>query len=158
MATSITHEVLKDVCVIHKLLLDITSADPLISLQTFDSSNTLLDAAKIRNHASILDLAESMTGEDIPRVFYNRKCRSVFTMKRDLEALKRKAESKLNDDAAATCLTKRQARRSSSEPCICEQNCIFCGKITCYKGISTREKLSKAIGLRAGETLRSAQM
>ena len=84
---SITHEVSNDVCVIHKLSLDIKSEDLLISLDTLNSWNILLNAAQIRNHAPILDLAESLTEEEIPGVFYPRKCRSVFTMKRDLVVL-----------------------------------------------------------------------
>ena len=76
-------------------------------------------------------------------------------MKQDLEALKRKAESNLTDDDAATCSSsKRQDRRLSLGSRIYEQDCIFCGKIKWCKGTSTREKLSKAVDLRADEKLR----
>jgi len=125
MENSIAHEVSKDVYIIHKSLsLDIKLENPLISPQVLDSWNTLLDAANIRNHVPILDLADFMTGKNIPRV-YDRKFRSVFIMK--------------------------EARMSSSESRICTQDCIFCGKIKCYKGTSTRERANKAVDLRADE-------
>ena len=145
------------VCIIHKVSLDIKPEEPLISPQTIQSWNTLLDAARIRNHTPILDLAKSMTGEQVPRVFYHRRCRSVFTMKKDLETCKRKAEScqDVNDSTAEACsASKRPARRSSSESCIYEQECIFCGKVKYCKGSKTREKLSKAVDMRADKTLR----
>jgi len=110
MENSITLEVSKDVCIILELSLDIKSEDSLISLQTLNSWNTLLNAAKIRNHASILDLAGYMTSKEIPRVYYHRKCMIVFALKRDLVALRRKAVSNPSDDAVAICSAKRQPR------------------------------------------------
>jgi len=99
-------------------------------------------------------VTESMTGKKILQVLYHMKCRSVFTTKQDLVALKRKAVSNPSDDAIATSSAKKQARRSSSESCIYTQDCTFCGKIKCHNGTSTREKVRKAVDLREYKTLR----
>lgn len=144
-------------CIIHKPSLGIKPEEPLVSPQNVESWNTLLEAAKIRKHTPILELAQSMTNDLIPRVFYHRRCRSVFTMKRDLDVLKRKAKSSddSNDDCFEACSnTKRPARMSSSGSRVYEQKCIFCEKDKCIKKTSTREKLSKAVDLRADATLR----
>ena len=44
-------------------------------------------SATIRNHRTLLDLAENVKVGEIPHVMYHRKCRSRFTMKRDLETI-----------------------------------------------------------------------
>jgi len=51
-----------------------------------------------------------MTSEEIPRVFYQGKCRTMFIVKRELVALKRKAATNPSDDAIQTCSNKRQSR------------------------------------------------
>ena len=59
----------------------------LVSPKDLDSWKSLLKAATIRNHRSLLDLAENVKEGEIPHVSYHRKCRSLFTMKRDLESI-----------------------------------------------------------------------
>ena len=72
-----------DTCIIH------CSDDEslLISPKDLDSWKSLLKAATIRNHRPLLDLAENVKEGEIPHVSYHRKCRSLFTMKRDLESI-----------------------------------------------------------------------
>ena len=60
-----------------------------------------------------LDVAKTVEENHIPNITYHRKCRSLFTMKRDLESIKRKREESVDEDANPT---KRQCRRTSILP------------------------------------------
>lgn len=62
-------------------------SDQLIRPVNYNSWLTLLVAANIRNHKPILHLAENLGDGVIPDVAYLQQCRSLFTMKRDLDAL-----------------------------------------------------------------------
>ena len=96
----------------------------LITPQTHESWQTLLKAAEIRDYAPITDAAKQVQENEIPKVHYHRKCRSVFTMKRDLHTLmKRKAET------TPGCSSKRYSRRPS-ESRVYDPVCIFCGKVS----------------------------
>ncbi len=59
----------------------------LISPKDLDSWNSLLVVAEIRNHRQLLDLAENAMEGEIPPASYHRKCRSLFTMKRELKKI-----------------------------------------------------------------------
>ena len=59
----------------------------LVSPKYLDSWKSLLRAATVRNHRPLLDLPENVKEGEIPYVSYQRKCRSLFTMKRDLESI-----------------------------------------------------------------------
>ena len=88
------------------------SDDCLVTLQTYESWQTLHEAAKIRIYTPIMELDKQLGDKEIPRIHYHRKCRSVFTMKRDLETMmKRKANESLSGDTG--CSSKRPCRRSS---------------------------------------------
>ena len=69
-------------------------------------------------------------------------------------SIKRIEVSNPSDHVVATCSTKRQTGTSSSESRIYTPDYQFCGKIKCYKGTSTREKVSKTADLRADKLLR----
>ena len=71
-------------CIIHCS----DSSDALVTLESHTSWQTLLNAAQIRNHDRILELSKYVTPAELPYLQYHRKCRSLFTMKRDLEKLK----------------------------------------------------------------------
>ena len=86
-------------CIIHSTSSAGVDA-PLISPQNFESWLTLLEAAKVWNHHPILDLAKNLDDKEIPAIFYHRKCRSLFTMKKDLESMKRKASENAASEAA----------------------------------------------------------
>ncbi|CAH3160564.1 unnamed protein product, partial [Porites evermanni] len=59
----------------------------LVSLKDLESWKTLLNTAVIRNHEGILSIAKALKEGEIPRISYHRKCRSIFTLKRDLKKL-----------------------------------------------------------------------
>ena len=69
-------------CIIHKEGLKIDD-DHLISPQSYDSWATLLEAAEIRKHEALLQIARNAQEGEVPEIFYHRKCRSAFTIKRD---------------------------------------------------------------------------
>ena len=126
--------------------------DHLVSPQTYESWQTLLEAAKVRSHHPIIDVAKHLGDKEVPKMYYHRKCRSVFTMRRDLEtAMKRKASESLSDDTGSS--SKRLCRRSS-ESRVYSAICIFCNKIKFQKSSGSREKLTQAVQLRADQTLR----
>ena len=72
-------------CMIHCT----NSTDALVTLESMESWQTLLNAARIRNYQRLLELSQEDHGNDVPFVQYHRTCRSVFTMKRDLEKLQK---------------------------------------------------------------------
>ena len=126
--------------------------DRLVSPQTYESWQTLLEAAKIRSHEPIIGIAKHLIEKEVPNVYYHRKCRSIFTMKRDLETvMKRKASESFGDDTG--CSSKRLCRRPS-ESRVYDATCIFCDKVKFKKGSRSREKLTQAVQLRADQTLR----
>ncbi|KAK5890358.1 hypothetical protein CesoFtcFv8_013883 [Champsocephalus esox] len=71
-------------CLIHCTSQDEDST--LVSPKDIGSWKTLLRAAYIRQHAPILDIAKNLP-DDVTPVTYHRKCRSIFTMKKDLDAI-----------------------------------------------------------------------
>ena len=99
-------------CIIHKEGLKIDD-DHLISPQSYDSWATLLEAAEIRKHEALLQIARNAQEGEVPEIFYHRKCRSAFTIKRDLESLKRKRA--LEEDAHEDeTLLERPRKRSAT--------------------------------------------
>ena len=76
----------KDNCIIH------CSDDngKLVCLKSYDSWKTLLNAAYIRSHEPLLNIAKALHGEEIPKIQYHRKCRSLFTLKKNLDSITEK--------------------------------------------------------------------
>ena len=123
----------------------------LVCPQTHESWKTLFEAAKVRMYDPIINAAKSLGDNEIPKIYYHQKCRSVFTMKRDLNTSKRKANTSLSDDLSFSA--KRMCRRPP-ESRVYNAICIFCNKVKFIKGSKTREKLTQAVQLRADQTLR----
>ncbi|XP_053122764.1 uncharacterized protein LOC128332482 [Hemicordylus capensis] len=141
-------------CIIHHATTDDTKGH-LVKLQSYESWITLLEAAKVRNHAPVLDVAKQLTEMEIPGVRYHRKCRIRFTLKRELETLKRKADTIVGNEAGSSgCNTKSPPRQLLSDSRVSDPACIFCGKTKYLKRTSTREKLVKATHLRTDQRLR----
>lgn len=58
-----------------------------VSPQNYESWVTLLEVAGARNHSPSLDIAKQLEDNEISKIFHHRKCRSLFTMKKDLDCL-----------------------------------------------------------------------
>ena len=59
----------------------------MVSLTTFELWKTLLDAVKKRKHQKLLEVASKLEKSEVPKLSYHKTCRSMFTLKRDLEKL-----------------------------------------------------------------------
>ena len=73
-----------DRCCIHYSSL---KDNKLVALSSLESWKTFLEAAKKRNHAFILEIASKSPDNEIPKLQYHKACRSMFTLKRDLEKI-----------------------------------------------------------------------
>jgi len=140
----------KHQCIIHYATCD-KEEEHLVSPKDISSWLALLEAAKARNHQPVLDVAITVEENHIPNIADHRKCRSLFTMKRDLESIKQKREESVDEDANPT---KRQCRRPSTAGRVYNPVCIFCNKVKFMKNPKSREKLIQAVQLRADTTLR----
>lgn len=129
--------------------------DKLVSLQGVDSWKTLLRAAQIRNHAPILEMVEDLPEGKIPILYYHRKCRSIFTMKKLLDGILEK-EKQSASGSNEKKESKREARHVSATCRTYSEECIFCQKTDKYvKGQNKREKVVQCRELRADEKIRS---
>ena len=125
-----------------------------------ESWKTLRQAAEIRRHEEILAIAVN-SPDEIPEVYYHRKCRSIFTMKKDLHRIhaNEKTESRKDTESAEGGEGERRAsiRGTPSTSRVYEKVCIFCKNKDKYKkGSRTRESLTQARQLRTGSSVRNA--
>ena len=134
----------KDQCIIHYTTVSYEGDDHLVSPQSYDSWLTLLEATKVRNHFPILQIAKLLEGNEVPNIFYHRRCRSLFTMKRDLKTLKRKADECLTDELGSTdCTSNKPCRRSSSGARVYDQSVYFEAKTNSKRDPSRKKSLHK---------------
>ena len=150
METNQQFENIEKQCIVHYKS---SKDEHLVTLQSYESWKTMLEAAKLRNFKPILDIANKLSEKETPTIYYHRNCQSLFTMKRDLDALKRKSQQ-ADEASEDRCISKRPSRRSTSEARVYDQICIFCKKDKFLKGSKSREKLTQAVQLRADQTLR----
>ena len=100
----------------------------LISLKDVASWDTLYDAAALRQYAPLLSL--QYEGE-IPNIRYHRKCRQIFTMKRELDKMReKKGHSK---KTKSTTTSRKSIRLPSASSSILPPVCIFCSKADKFK-------------------------
>ena len=67
-------------CIIHQLSFrSDRHDDKLIPPNSFHSWTSLLDAAKVRNYQPLLDIAQTVSENEVPNIVYQRYCRSIFT-------------------------------------------------------------------------------
>ena len=106
----------------------------LVSPKDLDSLESLLKAAASRNHRPLLDLAENAKEGEIPTVSYYRKCRSLFTMKRELEKISQAAAAAEEiPESNVESGEQRPRRQEPSTSRTYPEICIFCQKKTRYK-------------------------
>ena len=146
-----------------RICLDISSAcivhctndsGELTTLRYIRSWESLLKAAEIRQYKPVLDLAEKSKDGEIPGICYHRKCRSIFTMKKDLDRI-----FKANGTTGNPEFSMSQERRSSRGPLgkgnTYERICMFCNRESKYgKAQQRREKLIQCSDLRSDQRIR----
>ena len=99
----------------------------LISPKDLDSWKSLLRAASIRNHVPLHDLAENAKDGEIRPVTYHRKCRSLFTMKRELEKVSQTTVEETPEFNVGS-EEQRPRRQEPSTSRTYPELCIFCEK------------------------------
>nr|XP_032809208.1 HAUS augmin-like complex subunit 1 isoform X1 [Petromyzon marinus] len=123
----------------------------LICPQTMESWQTLKRAGEVRKNTMILAITANFTEGQIPNVHYHRKCRSLFTLKRDLDKIAS------NKSQEGNVLSEERKSAPSSASQVLEKECIFCRKKDKYlKGVKSREQLAQACQLRINSTIRKA--
>lgn len=116
------------------------TGDP-TALHDAQSWKTLLRAAQIRQYQPILDLVHKLKDDDIPVIYYHRKCSSIFTMKKDLDMIGfvklPRAGTSCNPESLIN-----QERRSGrgTHGTTYEDVCIFCSKGGNMQKENKREK------------------
>ena len=147
-------------CLIHHE--SVKDDDNLISPRDYNSWITILNAATIRQYTAITDLACRLEGNEVPDIAYHRDCRSLFTMKRDLEALSKQSKETVRDSPSKFRLSSRGLSRKSpmaGPSRVYEAICIFCDKKTKYKKNSrTKETLIKCSEFRGDDSIRKAAL
>ena len=129
----------------------------LSSVQDLQSWQTLVRAAEIRQYAPILDLAKTVVGEELPTITYHRKCRSIFTMKRDLDNICNRERIQCNEPE----LSERRSsiREPPTKSTTHKRVCIFYDKVSKYaKGKDVPEKPIQCIDLRADKNIRKTAL
>ena len=104
-----------------------------------ESWSTLVRAAAVRKHKPLLDIAETLNEGETPSIYYHRKCRSVFTMKKLLE---KNSNQQGTDNQEPTTAKRTSIRQSPTTSTTYKHVCIFCEKKSKYfKGTRNRETL-----------------
>ena len=75
-------------CIIHCS----NDSTPLIAPRDLSSWETLRTAATIRKHLGLLQIDDETAEGHIPDIRYHRKCRSLFTMIKDLNKIEKTQE------------------------------------------------------------------
>jgi hypothetical protein len=127
----------------------------LVSPRDESSLETLLEAARIRKCSAVLEIARQ-TNNNPAAFFYHRSCRSIFTLKRYLDAIEPPDIADVEDDSQVLPSTSRPKRDPSQASILLGNSCILCGKANKYKkGAShTREPLRQCLESRAEERIR----
>lgn len=123
----------------------------LIYPKNLESWKTLLKAAQIRKHEPILNLSEQTSDEEIPDICYHRKCRSIFTMKRELDKI---CKNSIEEPCTISADRRSSQRGPPARGTTYEKRCIFCNKESKYAKGNMRENLIQCSDLRSDETIR----
>ena len=145
-------------CIIHCTEEKGTTTSNLVSPKDLTSWKTLVRAAKIRNHTKLLEVANSTPEGEIPKISYHRNCRSIFTMKRDLDQICKLKECKRSEEKGPEQkkLHRRSSSVSASSSRVYKPLCIFCQKEKYMKGSHSREELTQCVELRSDDAVRKA--
>ena len=74
--------------------------------------NTISKAAKIRQYTAITDIACALKEYGVPDIAYNRDCRSLFTMKRDIESLSKGSHETLSESPSKFLLSSKRSSKA----------------------------------------------
>ena len=106
-------------------------------------------------YVCILSTAKTLKEGEIPRISYHRRCRSIFTLKRDIKKL---SQSVIQVEQQGDTSSRRSSiwQPVTTQSRVFERICVFCEKAKYLKGTKTREALIQCVDLRADSTIRRA--
>ena len=113
-----------------------------------------MNAARIRKNEKVIALAASINETEYPQIRFHKSCRSMFSMKRDLEKLQ-KEHKKLKEKIQCR-RSGRSASGTSRECGKLEEECICCRRVKYLKGDKTRETLSSCSMFTTDEKIKKA--
>ena len=123
------------------------------------SWQSLLKAANIRKHETLLQIAKTVPDNVVPHMFYHRQCRILFMMKRDLHQIMENEEidKEINETTSKMILHRMKCLVSEGTSCVYAKICmIYDKKVKYMKGIHTREPLTKCTDLECDSAIRKA--
>ena len=113
-----------------------------------------LNAATIRNHEQIRDIAKPQEEGELPKATYHRQCPSIFTLERNLDKLSQ-LDAKERENCNSTDSRRSSIRQPTANPGrIYQRVCIFCEKDKYTRNSRTREE--QCVDMHADETIRKA--
>ena len=143
-------------CLIHY---NSVSEQKLVKFSSESSWKTLLQAADRRCFQPILDLSSTVPDGEYPPLKYHKTCRSMFTLKRDLDSCGKEIEETNEAQTNSRSSLRLTNRAEGYEKRECDKllpKCIFCNKAKCVRKTNTKEKLLSCAELRADDSIRKA--
>ena len=140
----------KKKCIIHCT----NDSSNLVNPKDEESWKTLLRAAQIQNHQEIVELSKSLSEGEVPLIYYHRKCRSIFTMKKLLDKLSQQSSNSQTQPEQVARRVSIRGSESSNISTTYERICIFCEKPKYFKGTRNREPLVQCRDMRADSSIR----
>ena len=123
-------------------------------MKDLESWKTVLNAATIRNHEQILDIAKPQEEGELPKPTYHRQCRSIFTQERNLDKLSQ-LDAKERENCNSTDSRRSSIRQPMANPGrIYQRVCIFCEKDKYTRDSRTTEE--QCVDMHDDETTRKA--
>ena len=143
-------------CIIH---FEQAAEEHLVELKDRASWETLLNAAKIRKFKVVIEIDKNLGESDIPAAKYHRKCRSLFTLKRDLQKLNSENDKIFLSTTSNIRSSNRNSTSSQRRECKkLPLNWTFCQQTKRVKGTDTKEKLNFCVQLRADKLIKEASL
>ena len=139
-------------CFLHRNSVN-TNKEKLVALSSVDGWKTILNAGRIRGCEKVIALAATTNAGDFPNIKFHKTCRGLFTMKKDLEKLKKKEASNSESQAGKNVRSKSSTSRERG---ILEKRCIFCKTHKYLAHTKSREKLSSCMMFSADEKIKQA--
>ena len=132
----------------------------LVSPKDSGSWQTLLKAAIIRQHEPLLQISKTLPENVVPNIVYHRQCRSLFTMKRDLDQIVSLAKDETNQSTEKPeerLFHRLKSTMSDPSSRVYNKICIVCDKKMKYiKRTNNKEPLTKCVQLRCDHAIRKA--
>ena len=102
-----------------------------------------------------MKVIEETEPDILPNIFFHRKCRPSFTMKKDLERVE-KENQVADSERTSSQSTPRRSIKSPTGELLLPKKCLICSKVKFPRKTRTQEILVLCTNLRADETPKMA--